>query len=131
MAEYIRKVVLYVSNVTDLNESLLESISIREYNLADWKYEKIMEQIYAFEQTLDDNHEIALKLASFGVSTTMVVTEIGYQNPDMLYFYGYVNGVESQLIQHVSQLSFLLTSVERADKSAPARRIGFLSPDEE
>lgn len=107
--------------------SLAESISIRDYDLADWKYEKIIEQIREFEKTLDAEHEIALKLASFGSSITMAVTHIGYQNPDLLYFYGFVNGTDAQLIQHMNQLNFLLTSVEREDKSKPARRIGFIS----
>ena len=57
---------------------------------------------------------------------------IGYQNPDILYFYGYVNGKTSQLIQHISQLNFLITSVEKEDKSKPPRRIGFsISTDSE
>lgn len=110
--------------------SLAESISIRDYDLADWKYEKIMEQIRDFEDTLDAEHEVALKLASFGSSVTMIITEISYQNPDLLYFYGFVNGTDAQLIQHMSQLNFLLTSVEREDKSKPARRIGFISSDD-
>lgn len=102
---------------------------IRDYHLADWKYEKIMEEIADFEKALDKDHEIALKLAAFGSSVTMVVTSIGYQNPDMLYFYGFVNGKDAQLIQHVSQLNFLMTSVERKDKTKPARRIGFRLSD--
>lgn len=102
---------------------------VRDYHLADWKYEKIMEEISDFEKTLDEDHEIALKLASFGSSVTMIVTSIGYQNPDMLYFYGFVNGKDAQLIQHVSQLNFLITSVEREDKTKPARRIGFQTSD--
>ncbi|MBR4026792.1 MAG: hypothetical protein IKJ01_04455 [Lachnospiraceae bacterium] len=111
--------------------NFLSSIDIRDYNLAKWKYEKIIEQIIEFEEALDDEHELALKLASFGSTTTMLVTDIGYQNPDMLYFYGYVNGKEAQLIQHTSQLNFLLTSVERQDKTKPARRLGFnVSNDE-
>lgn len=105
--------------------------AIREYTHADWKYEKIIEQIHDFEEDLDDDHEIALKLASFGTSVTMIVTSIGYQNPDMLYFYGFVNGKDAQLIQHVSQLNFLITSVEREDKSKPARRIGFCHSDDD
>lgn len=118
--------------MNELATSLAESISIRDYNYADWKYEKIIEQIRDFEESLDENHEVGLKLASFGSSITMLVTEIGYQNPDLLYFYGSINGTESQLIQHMSQLNFLLTSVEREDKSVPARRIGFsLTHDEE
>ncbi len=115
--------------MTNLTAPFTESISVRDYDTADWKYEKIMEQIHDFEETLDDEHEIALKLASFGSSITMVVTEIGYQNPGLLYFYGFVNGVEAQLIQHMSQLNFLLISVEREDKTKPARRIGFMSSD--
>ena len=114
-----------------MNNFSIPSIEIRDYNLADWKYEKIKEQIAEFEQTLDGEHEVALCLASFGTSVTMLVSNIGYQNPDILYFYGYVNGHEAQLIQHASQLNFLLTSVEREDKTKPARRIGFnLSNDE-
>lgn len=98
---------------------------IRNYHLADWKYEKIMEEIRDFENRLDSEHELAVKLASFGSSITMIVTSIGYQNPDMIYFYGFVNGKDAQPIQHASQLNFLLTSIEREDKSKPARRIGF------
>lgn len=104
---------------------------IRDYNLADWKYENIIEEIRNFEEELDSEHEIALKLASFGSSITMNVTSIGYQNPDMLYFYGFVNGKDAQLIQHINQLNFLITSVERTDKSKPARRIGFTISDED
>ena len=99
----------------------------RNYNLADWKYEKIIEQIRDFEQNLDDEHEVAVRLASFGSSITMIVTDISYQNPDILYFYGFVNGKDAQLIQHTSQLNFLITSIEKEDKSKPARRIGFTS----
>lgn len=104
----------------------------RDYSFADWKYEKLTEQIIEFEKELDNEHEIALNLASFGSTITMLVTDISYQNPDILYFYGTVNGKDATLIQHISQLNFLLTSVERADKTKPARRIGFsLSSDEE
>lgn len=99
----------------------------RNYDNADWKYEKIMEQIIDFQKDLDEEHEVALNLASFGSTITMIVTDIGYQNPDILYFYGFVNGKDAQLIQHISQLNFLITSVERKDKTKPARRIGFTS----
>lgn len=105
--------------------------NIRNYAYADWKYEKIVEQIKDFQDSLDSEHEVALLLASFGSTVTMVVTDVGYQNPDLLYFYGTVGGKEAQLIQHTSQLNFLLTSVERADKSKPARRIGFSTIDGE
>lgn len=111
-------------------DDFLPSFRVRDYHLADWKYEKIMEQIADFEKKLDSEHEVALQLTSFGSSVTMIVTNISYQNPDLLYFHGFVNGKDSQLIQHASQLNFLLTSVERQDKSKPARRIGFISPSD-
>lgn len=100
----------------------------RNYQLADWKYEKIAEQIEKYQNTLDNDHEIGLLLTSFGTSILMQVTEIGFQNPDLIYFYGYVDGKKAQLIQHSSQLNFLLTSVEKADKSKPPKRIGFSLP---
>lgn len=110
--------------------SNFETFRATSYHLADWKHEKIMEQIQEFEKDLDDEHEIALRLTSFGSSITMIVTSIEYQNPDMLYFYGIVNGKPAQLIQHTNQLNFLITSVEREDKSRPARRIGFIASND-
>ena len=94
-------------------------------------YENLMEEIIDFQNDLDENHEVGVLLASFGSSVLMNVTELGYQNPDMLYFYGYVNGNEARLIQHVSQLNFLLMSVEKEDKTQPPRRIGFRSSSDE
>ena len=85
------------------------------------------EQIAEFESELDSEHEILLMLASFGTSIAMSVDDIGYQNPDLLYFYGHVNGKPAQFIQNINQLNFLITAVERSDKSKPARRIGFTS----
>ena len=74
---------------------------------------------------MDSEHEVAIKLASFGTSVTMAVTKISYQNPDLFYFYGFVDGRETQLIQHTNQLNFLITSVIKEDKTKPVRRIGF------
>ena len=101
---------------------------VSDPHLADWKCKKIMEQISEFENSLDEDHEIALMLTSFGNLATMTIENVGYQNPDMLYFYGHINGRSSKLIQHVSQLNLLLTSVEKEDKSKPPRRIGFIGP---
>ncbi len=115
----------------DVDSLELSADFSRDYSLADWKYERIMDKIRDFENNLDDEHEIAIRLASFGSSTTMSVYEIGYQNPDMLYFYGTVNGQDAQLIQHVSQLNFLLLSVQKSDPEKPPRRIGFETADED
>ena len=106
-------------------------LSIRDYKNADYSYEVIMKRIREFEETLDDDHEIAIQLASFGQSVTLSVTDIGYSNPSTLVFYGYVGDQRATLIQHMSQLNFLLIAVKKAEPEKPARRIGFSVPTED
>ena len=96
-----------------------------DYSMADTQYEIIMQQISDFEHDLDDAHEVALKLCNFGQTVLMNVETIGYHNPHLIFYYGYINGQYSQLIQHINQISFLITSVPKPDPNKPARRIGF------
>ena len=104
---------------------------LRDYNMADYSYEIIMKRIKEFQDELDDNHEVAVQLASFGQSITMAVSDVGYSNPSTLVFYGYVNGQKATLIQHMSQLNFLLLAIEKSDPKKPAYRIGFELPTED
>lgn len=127
-----------MSEFNDLSTTLsqlvpprIELPEIRDYNLADYTYEVIMERIKEFESGLDCDHEVGLKLASFGQSITMAVTDIGYSNPSTLVFYGLVNGQNATLIQHMSQLNFLLFASKKSDPEKPARRIGFAPPGED
>lgn len=99
--------------------------------MADYAYEVIMDRIKEFEDELDDEHEIALKLASFGQSITLAVTDIGYSNPTTLVFYGYVGTQKATLVQNMNQLNFLLLAVKKADPEKPPRRIGFSQPTED
>lgn len=94
---------------------VIPKIDVRNYNLADYSYEVIMERIKEFEDELDDDHEVAVKLASFGQTVIMSVTDIGYSNPSTLVFYGYVDGQYAMLVQHMSQLNFLLLAVPKAE----------------
>ena len=105
-------------------------IESRDYSYADWKYEKIKEQVEEFQAGLSDDVDVCVALASFGTSMVMQVTDIGYQNPDMLYFWGYINGNETQLIQHISQLNFVLMAVKKEEPARPPRRIGFALNEE-
>lgn len=117
-------------NLADLTTPTRSSEDLKEmfrnYQLADYQYEVIMDAIKDFESELDDSLEVALHLAAFGQSIVMQVTSLGYSNPSLIHFYGYVNGSNSHLIQHVSQLSFLMTAVPKSDPDKPARRIGFV-----
>lgn len=104
------------------------SVDTRDYDLADWQYEKICEQIKEFQDNLDNEHEVALMLTNFGKSIILNVTSLGFQNPCLIYYYGTVGENECQLIQHISQINFLLMAVPKADPEKPARRvkIGFV-----
>lgn len=103
-----------------------DTTSLRmDHDKASWQYEKICEQIKEFQDTLDNEHEVALMLTNFGKSITLNVTDIGYQNPYLIYYYGMVGENECQLIQHISQINFLLMAVKKSDPSRPTRRIGF------
>lgn len=104
----------------------------KDYESAEWQYEKICEQIKDFQDSLDDEHEVALLLTNFGQSIILNVTNLGYQNPCLIYYYGYSNGNRCQLIQHISQINFLLMSVPKPDPNKPARRvvIGFHDREE-
>ena len=96
-----------------------------DYTLADTCYEHIMTQVRSFQDTLDNEHEVGVMLSSFGKNIVMNVDDIGFQNPNLLYFYGTVDGSEAQLIQHMSQLNFLLIALKKQDPEMPPRRIGF------
>lgn len=102
----------------------------RNYQNADYQYDLLMSFIKDFEARLDEEHEIAIKLTSFGQAITMEVDSIGYANPSLIIFNGFINSKESMLLQHISQLNFLIISIKKTDESRPARRIGFVPPDE-
>ena len=120
------------SHIMDTLAPMYEAnpISLNSYKMADYQYEVIMERIKEFEDELDDDHEVAVQLASFGKDILLHVTDIGYSNPHTLVFYGIVNGQKSTLIQHMSMLNFLLLAVKKQEPSKPAKRIGFITDEE-
>lgn len=97
------------------------------YSYSDTQFEILQKYILEYSNTLDEDHEVALLLTNFGQTILMQVTEISYEESVLMIFKGYVNGKMSTLIQHVSQLNFLLTSVEK-EPDAPKRLIGFIPP---
>lgn len=106
------------------NRPINNTILRNTYN-ADYQFEILIQSIKEFENQLNDQQEIAVQLASFGQSVTLNVTSIGYINPSIIKFKGFVNGQFSELIQNVSQLNFLLMAVPKEILEAPPRRIGF------
>ena len=127
-----------ISDVAEMMESIasneyqdlsFDAVQATSYQQASYAYETIMKRIKDFQDSLDDNHEVGVMLASFGQSITMTVYNIGYTNPNTLIFYGFVNGKDATLIQHMTQLNFLLLAMEKNDPAKPPRRIGFDFPN--
>lgn len=94
------------------------------YSYSDTQFEIIRRYVLEFQASLDDEHDVGLLLTNFGQTTLMEVTEIGYEESVLMVFRGYVKGNMATLIQHVSQLNFLLMAVPKA-ADQPRRVIGF------
>ena len=113
-------------NLPDLSSLVVEPPPIA-YSYSDTQFEVIKRYVEDFQANLDNEHDVGLLLTNFGATTLMEVTEISYEESVLMVFKGYVNGRMSTLIQHVSQLNFLLTSVEKSPE-IPKRQIGFTAP---
>jgi hypothetical protein len=88
-------------------------------------------QIKKFDAELDQDHEVGMKLVTFGQAITFHVTGLGYANPSLIFFYGEtVDGDSMQLIQHVSQISFVLMAMPKLDSDQPKRPFGFAQAHE-
>ncbi len=100
-------------------------VSRLDAELASVFYQRLKNYVIDFEKELSVEEEVGLRLVSFGETVSLHVEDIGFSNPSLICFYGTnEHGRKMQLIQHVSQISFLLTVVPRID---PAReRIGFI-----
>ena len=93
---------------------------------ADEQFEILKRYIQEFERSLDAEHEVGIMMTNFGQSVLMQVTQVAYEDPVLMVFKGFVNGQESTLIQHINQLNFLLTTVEK-EPDRPKRQIGFVT----
>lgn len=110
--------------IPDFSQITATPYNPASYSFSDTQFEIIRKYVKDFQNSLDSDQDVALLLTNFGQSVLMEVTEIGYEESVLMVFRGYVNGRMSTLIQHISQLNFLLTSVPKA-KEQPKRQIGF------
>ncbi len=92
---------------------------------AEWAHERIVQYIRKFETQLNSGEEVALGFAASDAGVIRI-EGLGFYEPDLLTFYGRdEQGMKTQLIQHLTQLSVLLRAVPKAVPEEPARRIGF------
>lgn len=109
-------------------EQFPEPPIIRNYQLADWTYECLVETINEFETELSDDEISALTVAMFS-NKPIIIDSIGFKNPNIIVFYGHFeNGSRVDLVVHQSQINLCLIPVKRPDTSVPRRKIGFV-PD--
>ena len=103
----------------------LQRRPLAEKSPAEWAYERIILYIRNFESQLDAQQEIAMGFAG-SEAGVLKIEGLGFFEPDLLTFYGRDDdGMKTQLIQHVSQLSVMLRAVPKAAPEAPPTRIGF------
>jgi Family of unknown function (DUF6173) len=102
-----------------------------EANLASEFYSRLTKWIEQFDQGLDSEHEVGVRLVSFGQAVTFHLSDMSYWNPSLISFSGKTdNGDPVELIQHVSQISILLTRLKRPNPEQPKRPIGFAATGE-
>lgn len=92
---------------------------------AEWAYERLILYIQAFEEKLDNEHQVAMGFAGSDAGV-LRIEGMGYFDPDIVTFYGAdETGAKMQLIQHVTQLSVVLRALPKRPADAEPRRIGF------
>lgn len=91
---------------------------------AETQFEIIKKYILEFQASLDQEHDVGVLLSSFGTHTLMEVTHIGFHKPVLLVFKGFIDGRKTTLIQHISQINFLLQAQPKKGEH-PIRIKGF------
>lgn len=119
------KPVLY-SNLENIINSA-SSLRLETPNPAKWAVEAICEEIADFEACLDDNHEMAMSIVGGPTGVCLHVRMIRRYGTDKLVFDGInSDGNPLRLMQHLSQLNFLMISAKKIGETAV--RIGFHEP---
>ena len=127
MPNYVDSISVGMNQIHRMQVDIAEAAHLR-HNPVIQVCKAIREYVEEFERALDDEHEIAVRLASFGGELTFHAEKIGFSKPNVITFFGVTEaGEKVQLIQHVSQLSFLLKAVKK--RAVTANRIGFIWAD--
>lgn len=84
--------------------------------------------VNAYNRNLNPDEEVGLMLTSFGQTITVNITGIGFIGTRLILFKGYLtsNNAPVELLQHVTQLNFLLISLKRENPQEEKKHIGFM-----
>jgi len=112
------------SDDTDLPNAA-QTKPIQQKSPAEWAYERLVLYIQKFEETLDNEHEVAMGFTGADAGV-MRIEGMGFFDPDIITFYGSdPTGTKTQLVQHVSQLNVMLRALPKPTEEAEPARIGF------
>ncbi len=88
-------------------------------------FNHLLSRVKDFQATLPEDYELGIRLANFGGERAVHVRSMGYRNPNIIEFYGLLDGDKQvAVVQHVSQLNFMLLAVPPVAEQQPYR-IGF------
>lgn len=80
-------------------------------------YKAIRQYFEQFEAELDSSQEISVRLTSFGNEVDFRPETIGFSAPGLITFIGSTDaGKKVQLVQHISQLSFMLNAAQKLNE---------------
>ena len=117
-----------ISNTIPPYQTLEYTINKKAFGYSSALAEQIYQQIIAFDETINNDEEVGIKLVQYGEVIRFTISGIGYQDPYLIYFHGLLDdGSPIQLIQHVTQVSFVLIKTKRPEPEKPKRQIGFYS----
>ena len=108
-------------------QKIINSAIIQEECIAQVVAQNLHQEILNYQSNLKDNEDVAMSVVQFNESITILVDSIGYIGYNLIRFGGKDNlGKPMELIQHVSQLNFLLMVVPKPEPEISKRQIGFV-----
>lgn len=85
----------------------------------------------SYTASLDDSQDVGIILSAYGSDRPFRVDKVSAFGASLVFLqvFDFSTGQCCTILQHLSQLNFLLTSVPRLDPDQPRRRIGFSAVD--
>lgn len=121
---------------SEQNRRLLE-ISVNNQEIAEILFNSnaetiahyLINEILEYQESLPDDEDVVMVLVQFGQNFILCVEKIGFDGCNLLVFHGTDStGKPLKLIQHISQLDFLLQPEPKPVPEIPKRQIGFVYP---
>ena len=108
-------------------QTMVNAAMIQEGSTAKQVAINLYEEIVKYQASLPDTEDVIMMLVQFGHTYTIRVTNIGYSGYTLVCFHGEdIDGKPLELIQHISQLNFLLQVQPKEKPEVPKREIGFV-----